>query len=376
VSASRYRLIRFVLGSATAVVPAAAAETLVIIGTHAAGPGRGFSLAHFEPGNGALTAPRFDAEAVAPSFFVVAPDGRHLYACNSVRQGGLSSYAIDARTGRIRLLNRVASGGAEPCYVSLDQTGRYALVANYDSGSVAVFALERDGRVGARTAFALHTGRSADPLRQTRAHAHSIVVDPGNCFALAADLGSDRIYVYRFDAKTGALAPNDPPFASTPPGFGPRHLTFHPNGRWGYVTGEIGNAVIGFAWNPVRGILRQFQSLSTLPPGFHGPDTAAEIAVRPDGKFLYVSNRGSDTLAAFSIDPDTGRLAMIGSVSSQGRMPRNLAIDPTGQWIVVTNCDADNAAVFRIDPRTGRLALAGPPVSVPYPFGVRFLAVP
>jgi 6-phosphogluconolactonase len=375
VSAFPYRLSWLVPALASIVLPAAAADTLVIIGTHSSGPGRGFSLAHFAAENGALTQPRFDGEAVAPSFFVVAADGRHLYACNSVRRGGLSAYAIDARSGRIDLLNRVDSGGAEPCYVSLDQTGRYALITNYDSGSVAVFALQPDGRVGARTAFEVHAGRGADPARQTRAHPHSIVVDPGNRFALAADLGADRIYIYRFNAKTGSLAPNDPPFAATPPGFGPRHLKFHPNGRWAYVTGEIENAVIGFHWDSNRGILSRFQSVSTLPPGFRGPNTAAEIVIHPTGKFLYVSNRGANTLAAFSIDPDTGRLAMIESVSSHGRMPRNMALDPAGRWLLATNYEGDNAAVFRIDARTGVLTLAGPPVSVRSPFGVRFLAV-
>jgi 6-phosphogluconolactonase len=353
--------------------PAPAADALLLIGTHASGPGRGFSAAHFDTDTGVLGAPMPVLDAVAPSYFALASDGRRLYACNSVERGAISAYAVEPATGAMKLLNRVSSGGAEPCYISLDRTGRYALVANYDGGSIAVFAIQPDGRVGRRTAFIRHTGHSVDRRRQARAHPHSIIVDPGNAFALSADLGEDRVYVYRFDAATGALAPNNPAFASFPLGFGPRHLKFHPNGKWVYATAEMGGAVVAFNWDPLRGTLAQIQSVSTLPAGFLGINTTADILVHPGGGFLYASNRGPDTLAAFSIDKDSGRLRRIQTVSTQGHMPRNLAFDPTGRWLIAANHDGNNLAVFRVDGSSGLLTLAGPPVPATFPFGIRFL---
>jgi 6-phosphogluconolactonase len=361
------------LAIALGALPAPGADVLLLVGTHDAGPGRGFSLAHFDTDTGALGAPLPGIQSAAPSYFVLSRDGRRVYACNSMPRGGVSAFGVDPATGRMELLNRVSSGGAEPCYISLDRTGRFALVANYDGGSLAVFALEPGGRIGRRTALVRHTGHSIDRRRQTRAHPHSIIVDPGNHFALAADLGEDRVYVYRFDQDAGGLSPNDPPFASVQLGFGPRHLAFHPNGKWVYVTAEMGGAVVAFNWDPVRGTLGQIQSISTLPPGYLGVHTTAEVLVHPSGRFLYVTNRGPDTLAAFSINPENGRLTPIENISSQGSMPRNAVFDPSGRWLVAANHDGNNAVVFRVDDRTGILTLAGPPVFMQHPFGMRFL---
>ena len=362
-----------VLAACAAFPAASSADSLVLFGTHASGPGVGFTLTHFDTGTGALGAPRFDARAAAPSYFVLSSDGLHLYACNSVARGGLSAFAVDPGTGSIRLLNRQASGGEEPCYVSLDHAGRHALVANYDSGTLAVFGILPDGRLGPRTALVRHTGHSVDPIRQARAHPHSIITDPEDRFALSADLGEDRIYVYRFEERTGALAPNDPPYASVRLGFGPRHLRFHPNGKWVYATAEMGGSVIAFNWDADRGTLGEIQTISSVPAGFHGVNTTAEILIHPGGRYLYVSNRGPDTLTVFSIDQETGWLSRIQSVPSGGRMPRSLSFDPGGRWLVVANHDENNAAVFRVDNRTGLLTLAGPPTALPFPFGIQFL---
>ena len=361
------------LVAAAFAVPLPAADVYVYFGTHSRGPGIGFSVAHFDTDTGALTQPRFLTEAVEPAYFVIHPDGRHLYTCNSGSPGGVSAYEIDRATGQLTLLNKEPSGGGDASYVCLDQTGRFVLVANYEGGNIAVFALQPDGRIGGRTAFAQHTGSSVDPKRQTHAYAHSIIVDPTNRFALIADLGVDKLFVYRFDEKNGSLRPNDPPFATVRPGSGPRHVKFHPNGHWVYLINEMGCTVTAFNWDSDHGALTEFQTISTLPADFKGASTCAEIKVHPNGRFLYGSNRGHDSLAVFAIDSTTGRLAPLEYVSTRGKIPRNFTFDPTGRWILCTNHGSDNAVVFRVDATTGRLTPTGQPVSVPSPFCERFL---
>jgi 6-phosphogluconolactonase len=351
------------------------ADMFTYFGTQRTGTNAGFSLAHFDTDTGVLTKPEFLLAAAAPAFFTITPDGRHLYTCNAVASGGVSAYEIEPHTGALKFLNRVSSGGAGPCYVSLDQTARFALVANYAGGSIAVFAIQPDGSLGERTAFVQHTGNSVNPQRQTHAYAHSIIVDPSNRFALVDDLGVDKIFVYRFNAQDGSLTPNDPPFAGIRPGSGPRHLAFHPNGRWVYVISEIASTVTAFNWNPANGSLAEFQTISALPENFNGTNTSAEIALHPNGKFLYASNRGDDSLAVFAIDPATGKLGLVERVSCGGRTPRFFTFDPTGKWLLCSNHGSDTTVVFRVDEKTGKLAQIGQPVSVSYPFCERFLPV-
>jgi 6-phosphogluconolactonase len=351
------------------------ADMLTYFGTQRTGTNAGFSLAHFDTDTGVLTKPEFLLAATAPAFFVIHPDGRHLYTCNAASSGGVSAYEIEPHTGALKFLNRVSSGGAGPCYVSLDQTARFALVANYAGGSIAVFAIQPDGSLGERAAFVQHTGNSVNPQRQTHAYAHSIIVDPSNRFALVDDLGVDKIFVYHFNAQDGSLTPNDPPFAGIRPGSGPRHLAFHPNGRWVYVISEIASTVTAFNWNPANGSLAEFQTISALPENFNGTNTSAEIALHPNGKFLYASNRGDDSLAVFAIDPATGKLGLVERVSCGGRTPRFFTFDPTGKWLLCSNHGSDTTVVFRVDEKTGKLAQIGQPVSVSYPFCERFLPV-
>ena len=357
---------------AFALLHAARAEDLfVYIGTHTAGPGKGFSLAHFDTATGALTKPEFLLEAPAPAYFIIAPDGKHLYTCNST--GFVSAYAIDRATARLTLLNQVPSGGGDPSYISLEQTGRYVFVANYDGGNVAAWKLRPDGGIGERTAFVQHTGSSVNPQRQSHAFAHSIRVDPTNRFVLVADLGVDKLFVYKFDAANGSLTPNDPPFVTVKPGSGPRHIVFHPNGRWVYLLTEMGSTVIQYDWDTKLGTLKELQTVSTLPADFKGVSMCAEITVYPNGKFLYVSNRGHDSIAVFAIDAKSGRLTPIEHVSSGGQTPRNFALDPSGRWMIVTNHGNNVAQVLRIDPATGKLTPVGSPVGMPSPFCPRFL---
>jgi 6-phosphogluconolactonase len=360
----------------------AASDDLVFFGTHAVGPGRGLSVAHFDSETGLLTKPQLVAEAAAPAFFVLHPDGRHLYACNSndFARGftgeTISAFSIDPQTGQLTFINQQSSGGADPSYITLDATNRYVLNANYKGGSVAAIKLNPDGSLGERTATIQHEGRGVDPKRQTQPYAHSVRLDPTNRFALVADLGLDKLFVYRLNAQDGSLTPNDPPFAKVTPGAGPRHLAFHPKGRYVYLINEMASTIVAFAWDSKRGALTERQTLSTLPEGFQGTSHCAEILVHPNGKYVYGSNRGHDSLAVFAIDPPTGQLRLIEHVPTQGRSPRNFAFDPSARWIIVTNHGSDNAMVFRVDRKTGRLTPQGQPVDIVNPFGIGFLKGP
>ncbi|AXC12093.1 6-phosphogluconolactonase [Acidisarcina polymorpha] len=353
--------------------PVMAEDMFVYFGSHGSGPHIGFSLAHFDTETGKLTEPVFLEEAVAPAYFIIRPDGRRLYTCNSFPGSSVSAYAIDPATAKLTLLNRQPSGGGDPSYVSLDPSGRYLMVANYLGGSAAVFALRHDGSIGRRTAFVQHVGASLDPNDPRHAHAHSIRFDPSHRFVLLADLGLDKIFVYRLNPKTGALTPNDPPFATVAPGSGPRHIAFDPRDRYVYAINQTANSIVGFGWDSNRGILTRFETVSTLPKGFKGENTGSEILMHPSGKFLYATNRGNNSVAVFSVQADTGRLTPVQYISTQGKTPRNADFDPTGKWLLVTNKDSNNAVVFRIDQSTGQLTQNGDPISVPAPFCERFL---
>ena len=365
----------FILGAVLLATPVFASNQFVFFGTQRSGTNAGFSLAHFDTDTGVLTKPELLLQASAPAFFTIHPDERHLYTCNALSPGAVSAYAVEPHTGRLSFLNRVLTGGDGPCYVSLDQTARFALAANYTGGNVAVFALRPDGSLGERTAFVQHTGSSVNPQRQTHAYAHSIITDPSNRFVLVTDLGVDKIFVYRFNAQDGLLTPNDPPCAQVAPGSGPRHVKFHPQGRWVYVVNEMASTVTAFAWNATHGALVEVQTVSALPADFKGANTGAEVEVHPNGKFLYASNRGHDSLAVFAIDQKTGKLTLVEHVPSGGKTPRFFNFDPTGKWILCSNHGSDNTVVFRVDENTGKLTQTGQPISVPYPFCQQFFPV-
>src|SRR5271170_7300067 len=317
--------------------PARAVDTFVYFGSHGKGKNFGFSLAHFDTDNGKLTTPMFLQEAVAPAYFIISPDGKRLYTCNSDPGSSLSAYAIDSATAKLTFLNQKPSGGGDPSYISLDATGRYVLVANFEGGSICVYALLPDGSIGERTAFVQNNGTSVNPARQSHAHAHSIRVDPSNRFVLAADLGLDKLFVYRFNPKTGTLQPNAPTFATVAPGSGPRHIVFHPNGHIAYLINEMASTIIRFGWDSNRGVLTQYETVSTLPKDFTGTSTCAEILVHPSGKFVYATNRGHNSVAVFSIEAATGRLTLIQNIPTRGKTPRNCEFDPTGRWLLVSN---------------------------------------
>ena len=251
--------------------------------------------------------------------------------------------------------------------MAVDQSGKCLLVANYGNGSIAALPIQPDGALGEPGAIIQHHGSSVNPTRQAGPHAHFIIPDPANRFALTCDLGLDQVLVYRLDPAKPALVPNDPPFAPVKPGSGPRHLAFHPSGRFVFLISEIGSTLTAFAYDAKRGALQELQTVSTLPEAFAGKSSCAEVQVHPSGKFVYGSNRGHDSIAVFAFDASTGKLTYVEHQPTQGKIPRHFAFDPTGQWLLAENQDSDNIVVFRVDARTGRLSATGQTVSVGAP---------
>lgn len=333
------------------------------------GYGPGISAFRFHTANGRLTRLGLAVETPAASFLVVHPNGHYLYAVNEMgkNQDTVSAFAIApdaAKTGKLTLLNTVSSRGSAPCHMSFDKTGRFLAVANYANGSVAVLPVMADGRLGEATGFDQQTGKGVNPKRQEGPHAHSVVFSPDNRFLLSADLGVDKVFVYRFDAATGKIELNNPPSLSVDPGAGPRHMEFHPNGQWLYLIEEMGSAVEFLHWDAKRGALEPGQRLSTLPENHKGSNIAAELALNAAGDRLYASNRGSDggqnSIALFSLDKERGLMSLMEETSSLGTTPRYITFDPSGAFLLVTNQDSDNLVVFRVHPKTGELRPEGP----------------
>ena len=344
------------------------------------GKSKGIYCYRLDLASGKLTEAGVTEGIKNPSFLAIHPTGKYLYAVSEVNDAGgkpggaVSSFALDRTTGQLTPLNHQSSEGAGPCHVSIDKTGRCALVANYTGGSVASLPIKADGSLEKAASAIQHSGSGADPRRQAGPHAHSINVSPDNRFAFAADLGLDKVLIYKLDPAKGTLASNDPAFGTTPAGGGPRHFAFHPGGRFAYVCNEMKSSVTAFAYDAKTGALSEIQTITTLPEPVSGNSTA-EIQVHPSGKFLYCSNRGHDSLAIFSIDEKTGQLTAAGHQKTLGRTPRNFGIDPTGQYIVACNQASDNVAVFKVDPTTGKLTPTGDLVSIPAAVCVKFLAV-
>ena len=367
----------------TAALPWAAAagkgDFLVYVGTYTQQSSKGIYCWRLETASGKLTPLGLAAETVNPSFLAAHPNRRFLYAVSEVanvdgqKGGAVAAFAIDRKTGKLTFLNRVSSKGSGPCFVSVDKSGKAVMVANYNNGIVALLPVKEDGSLAEATSVIQHAGTGADPRRQKGPHAHSINPSPDNRFAVAADLGLDELLVYKLDPAKGMLSPNDPPFTKVDPGAGPRHFDFHPDGRHAYVINEMGNSVTAFSWDAKRGVLGVLQTVPTLPPDFHGENSCAQVRVHPNGRFLYGSNRGHDSIAVFAIDRAKGTLTPVEHVSTQGKVPRNFEIDPTGTYLFAANQDSANVVVFRINPKTGRLTPAGQSLEAASPVCVRFV---
>ena len=313
-----------------------------------------------------------------PSFLALHPNKRFLYAASEVHefdgkiQGAVYAYSVNPDSGELTYINSQGAGGPGPCHVKVDATGSFVLAANYHGGSVCMLPIEDDGSLAPASDFIQHEGSSVNPRRQDQAHAHSINPDPQNRFAYVPDLGQDRVVIYWMDTENGSLVPSDPAYAEVNPGFGPRHFDFHPDGKWAYLINELGSAITAFEYNSETGGLSEFQVIGTLPTGFSGSNTTADIHVHPSGKFVYGSNRGHDSITMFSADQDTGGLAPLGHRSTGGRTPRNFSIDPSGRFLLAANQDSDNIVSFHIGQETGLLTPTGQEVSIPMPVCIRF----
>jgi len=374
-----------------ALLPAASAphtKYLFFVGTYteAGSKSKGIYAYRFDAASGTITPLGLAAQTTNPSFVAVHPNGKFLYAVNEVgnykgpNSGGVSAFAIDRdkndrMTGKLTFLNEKKSRGADPCYITVDKTGKYVLVANYTGGSVIVFRVEKDGKLGPASAFIQHKGQGPNTKRQEGPHAHSIDLSPDNRFAFIDDLGVDALLVDRFDTATGDLYPNDPPFARLDPGAGPRHFALHPTGKFGYVISELHSTVTAFAADLDKGTFKPLQTISALPADFKGENSDAEIEIHPSGKFLYASNRGHDSITVFAIDSATGMLTPVAYTPTQGKTPRSFEIDPTGKFLLAENQESNNIIVFRIDQDTGKLTPTGKVIDVPSPVCVKFLAV-
>lgn len=357
-----------------------AKSMFVFVGTYTGGKSQGIYTLNLDMNTGALTPVTVTSGIKNPSFVAIHPGGKLLYAVSEIADldgkptGGVTAFAIDTQTGGLTTLNSQSSTGAGPCYVTVDKTGKTVLAANYGGGSIVSFPVAEDGKLGPAASSIQHHGSSVNPRRQEGPHAHSINVDASNRFAIAADLGLDKLLVYKLDSVHSTLTPNEPPFGALPPGSGPRHFAFHPNGKFSYTNNELTSTVTLLDWNAALGTLAARQTLSTLPADFpQERNSTAEIQVHPSGSFLYVSNRGHDSLAIFSIDPLNGELHSVGHEATAGKTPRNFGIDPTGTFVLAANQDSDSIQVFRVDLTSGHLMPVGGPVEVPRPVCVKFL---
>src|SRR5208282_1768105 len=342
---------------------------------------KGIYAYRFNSGTGQSTPLGLAAETTNPSWVALHPNGHFLYAVNELpnykgpNSGGLSAFSVDPATGRLTFLNEVPTKGADPCYVTVDKTGKYVLVANYTGGSIAAFPILSDGKLGEASAFVQHTGHGPNAQRQEGPHAHSIDLSPDNRFAMVDDLGLDQLLVYKFDSAKGSLTPNDPPFVKVDAGAGPRHFVLRPDGKFAYVIAEMGHTVTVFSNDAASGRLQVLQSVTTLPKDFKGRNDDAEIRIHPSGKFLYASNRGEDTIAIYAIDGSKGTLTQIGSTPTGGKEPRSFEIDPSGKLLFAANQKSDNIVVFRIDQKTGQLTPTGQVLEVATPVCIKFLNV-
>lgn len=373
------------LPKSTAMLSAAdqpPAQYFVYVGCYTKpGKSQGIYVMRLDTATGKVSDPQLAAEMGSPSFLTIHPSDKYLFAIGEGggKEGGpVAGFTIDPATGKLTKINQQLSGGAGPCYINTTHGGTVALVANYGGGSFESLPIDAaTGKLGAPASFIQDTGSGPDKKRQNEPHAHSLNPSPDDRFALGCDLGLDKIFVYKIDPATAKLTANDPAFGATPAGGGPRHLSFHPNGKWVYACNEMGNSVTAYAWDASAGTLTQIATAPTLPADYANAakNTTAEVKVHPSGKFVYVSNRGHDSIAVFDVNPQTGALTPKGHVPSGGKTPRGLNLDPTGTWMLAAHQSSDNVTVFKIDAGTGMPAPTGQSIAIGSPVCVKFLAV-
>lgn len=349
---------------------------IVYIGTytqvlpHVQGKAEGIYVYRLDMATGALHYLSTAPDVTNPSFVVVDRDRRHLYAVQELEHyqgepgGAVSAFAIDPHTSALTPINHQHTHGAHPCYVSIDHTGRYLLAANYSGGNVSIVPIAAGGALGPATAVVQHHGLAT---HHDGPHPHTAVSTPEGAYVLVPDCGLDRIAIYRLDTACGTLAEHSVPWVGLRPGAGPRHLAFHPGGDYVYCINERNSTLSAFAYEPDQGVLRELQTVSTLPDGFAGSNSCADIHIDPAGRYLYGSNRGHDSIAIFAVDAATGMLRAAGHAATAGRTPRNFAIDPTGTFLLAANQDTDSVVTFQIDRATGALAATGQVAAIASP---------
>jgi len=368
----RFTIIALVLGTLTTV--AGAGKYHVYFGSGTTGVFRSI----LDQDTGELTEAKLVAKATRSGFVAIHPAGTHLYSIgkpdggSGPRGGSVSAFKINPAAGDLEFLNTQPSQSIGPCYLSVDPSGRNVLVAHYRGGSCAALPLAKDGSLKPVSSFHQHTGSGMDPRRQAEPHPHAIVLDATGRHAFVPDLGLDQIRIYQLDPASGTLAPNDPPFTAVKPGGGPRHFAFHPSGKFAYANLELTSEVTAFNYDAKRGTLAEFQTLSTLPDGFSGKNANAGICTTPDVRFLYVSNRGHNSIAQYSIDPASGKLSALGYESTRNVVPQAIKLDPTGRCLIVTDKNSGDVDVFKVDPKTGTLVRTARTINVPKAGSIAF----
>jgi 6-phosphogluconolactonase len=363
-------------------------ELLVYVGTYTEpirfgtgkilqGKGEGIYVFRMDAASGALELASKTTGVANPSYLAFDGAQRFLYVVNELKSyqdrptGTVSAFAADAATGELRFLNKQPTHGTDPCHVVVDAQRKHVFVANFMSGSICVLSVRDDGSLGDACDFIQHQGAGIDPVRQGGPHAHSVTLDSANRYAFVPDLGLDKLLIYRFDAKRGMLEPNGVPWIKMKPGAGPRHVALHPGGRFAYLINELNSTLAALACNRRTGAFQELQIVPTLPEGFRGESTCADVQVSPSGRFVYVSNRGHDSIAIYRINQRTGRLTYVDHAATQGRTPRSFCLDPTGRFLLAANQDSDMIVTFRIDARTGKLRPTGHVAHVPTPVCVK-----
>lgn len=342
------------------------------------GKGEGIYIYHMDESSGALKLINKASGIRNPSYLAFDSTQRFLYAVNELKTfegqptGTISAFTVDSRTGKLEFLNKQLTHGTDPLHVIVDNRNEYVFVANFMSGSVCVLPILKDGSLAEASDFIQHQGASIDPIRQKGPHAHSVWLDKTNRFLLVPELGLDKLVVYKFDRKRGMLEPNRIPWIKTKPGAGPRHMAFHPSGKFAYLINELNSTMEALAYDGRTGRLTELQVVTTLPEDFKKASTCSHVEVHPSGAFLYGSNRGHDSIVIYKIDQRTGKLTHTAHESTQGRTPRNFTIDPTGRFLLVANQDSDTLTMFRINQQTGKLLSTGQVTQVPKPVCVKF----
>jgi 6-phosphogluconolactonase len=349
-------------------------EKYLIVGTYTSGKSEGIYVYKFNTQTGDFKEVSIAKNIVNPSFLAISQDEKMVYSVGEIDKSGVvHAFGFDKKTGQLNLKNTASSVGSNSCHVAIDKTGQWVIVGNYSSGNLSVFKTLADGTLSQAVQTIQHTGKGANLSRQDQAHVHSINIAPNNTDVFVPDLGIDKVVNYRLDPKTGQLLPNKQPFAKVQDGSGPRHFTIHPNGKFAYVIQELSGQITSFDYR--KGQLKAVQTLSTMPKDYVGDYACADIHISPDGKFLYGSNRGNNTLAIYALDPKTGLLTYLANEPVMGKRPRNFMIDPTGNFVLVANQDSNTITIFRRDAQSGLLTYTGKTIAVPTPVCLKMLAV-